>query len=61
MATFINNAPANVDPIILNFGLDLNVFERIGNVPTKQTIMKNIIMNNIFRRPVIAYYYIYDL
>lgn len=57
----MNNAPANVDPIILNFGFDLNTFERIGNVPIKQTIKKNIIMNKIFNKSVIVYYYIVNL
>lgn len=48
-ATLINSAPANVDPIILNLGLVLNAFERIGKVPTKQTMRKNSIMNTILR------------
>lgn len=55
----MNKAPANVDPIILNNGLDLNVFDKIGIVPTKETIAKNKIMKTIFRIAVIVLYYIW--
>ena len=54
----MNNAPANVEPIILNNGLDLNVFDKIGIVPTNETIAKNKIIKTTFRIAVIVLYYI---
>jgi hypothetical protein len=54
MATLIKSAPAKVDPMILYLGLVLKAFERIGNVPTKHTMMKNSIINTILRIAVIV-------
>jgi len=56
IATLINKAPAKVDPKIRSFGLDLNAFERIGNVPTNDTIPKNRIMNRTLRIAVMVDY-----
>ncbi len=58
-ATLMNNAPANVDPIILNLGFDLNVLDLRGSVPMAHTRIKNAIMNNILSRAVIVSYYMF--
>jgi hypothetical protein len=54
----INNAPANVDPIIRNFGFDLKFFDLKGKVPTNDTIIKKNIINKTFSKAVIVVYYI---
>ena len=52
IATLIKSAPANVDPIILNFGFVLKAWERIGKVPTTQTMTKKIIINKTLSKEV---------
>lgn len=52
----MKRAPAKVDPKILNFGLDLNAFDRIGNVPTRVTIPKNNTMKRILSIEMIVDY-----
>ena len=58
-ATLMNNAPANVDPMILNLELDLKFLDLIGNVPMKHTNMKKTIMNRIFNNVVMVVYYMF--
>lgn len=52
----MKRAPAKVDPKILNFGFDLNAFDRIGNVPTRVTIPKNNTMKRTLSIEMIVDY-----
>lgn len=55
----MKRAPAKVAPKILNLGFDLKAFERIGKVPTNETMQKNSNMKNTFNIDITVSYYIF--
>lgn len=68
IATFMNKAPANVLPIILNLGLLLKACDLIGRVPTQHTTMKKSSIKRILSKlmsksdSILVYYFlIYEI